>query len=66
MIMAKISTDHVFPIYLELILWVPSLHYCSLLSWRTIVSLRKRFSLASSGKDMYVFRENKTEVIVRW
>jgi len=25
--------------------------------------LRKGFSLASSGRDMYIFRGNKTEVI---
>jgi len=63
MILAKTSLGHVSSVYLERVLWVPSLGSCSLLSWRAIVSLGKGFSLASSGKDMYGFRENKTEVI---
>jgi len=62
-ILAKTSTGHVSSVYLERVLWVPSLGSCSLLSWRAIVSLGKGFSLASSGKDMYICRENKTEVI---
>jgi len=63
MILAKTSLRHVSSRYLERVLWVPSLGSCSLLSWRAIVSLEKGFSLASSGKDMYIFRENKPEVI---
>jgi len=62
-ILAKTSIGHVSSVYLERVLWVPDLGSCSLLSWRAIVSLRKGFSLASSGNDMYIFRENKTEVI---
>jgi len=62
-ILAKTSIDHVSSVYLEHVLWVPSLSFCSLLSWRAIVSLGKGFSLASSGKDMYIFRENKGELI---
>jgi len=61
-ILAKTSIGHVSFVYLERVLWVPSLGSCSWLSWRAIVSLGKGFSLASSGKDMYIFRENKTEV----
>ena len=61
--LAKTYIGHVSSLYLEHLLWVPSLGSCSLLSWPAIVSLGKGFSLASSGKDMYVFRENKTEVI---
>ena len=60
MIMAKISTGHVSPVYLERVLWIPSFGCCSLLLWHAIVSLGKGISLASSGKDMYVFRGNKT------
>ena len=63
MILAKTSLDHVSSVYLKRVLWVPSLGSCSLLSWRAIVSLRKGFSLVSSGRDMYIFREKKTEVI---
>jgi len=33
------------------------------LSWGEIVSLGKGFSLASSGKDMDISRENQTKVI---
>jgi len=62
-ILAKISICHVSSVYLERVLWVPSLGSCSWLSWRAIVSWGKRFSLASCGKDMYIFRENKTDVI---
>jgi len=63
MIFAKTSLGHVSSIYLEHVLWVPSLGSCSLLSWRAIVSLGKGFALVSSRRDMYVLRENKTEVI---
>jgi len=63
MILAKTSLGHVSSVYPEYDLWVPSLGSCSLLSWRAIVSLGKGFSLASFGKDRYIFRENKTEVI---
>ena len=63
MILAKSSLGQVSSVYLERVLWVPSLGSCRLLSWRAIVCLGKGFSLASSGKDMYVFTENKTEVI---
>ena len=63
MLFAKRSLGHVSSVYLERVLWVPRLGSCSLLSWRAIVSLEKGFSLASSGKDMYVSRKNKTEVI---
>jgi len=62
-ILAKTSLGHVSSVYGKRVLWVPSLGSCSLLSWRAIVSLGKGFSLVSSGRDMYVFRENKTEVI---
>ena len=62
-IFAKTSIRHVYSVYLERVLWVPSLGSCSLLSWRAIVSLGKGFSLASSRKDIYIYRENKTEVI---
>jgi len=62
-ILAKTSISHVSSEYLERVLWVPSLGSCSLLSWRAIVSLGKGFSLDSSGKDTYIFKENKTEVI---
>jgi len=41
MILAKTSTGHVSSIYLERVLWVPSLGSCSLLSWCAIVSLGK-------------------------
>jgi len=63
LILAKTSIGHVSSVYLERVFWVPSLGSCSLLSWRAIVSWGKGFSLASSRKDMYIFRENKTEVI---
>ena len=63
MIFAKTSLGHVSSVYIECVLWVPSLGSCSLLSWCAIVFLEKGFSLVSSGMDMYVFRENKAEVI---
>jgi len=63
MILAKKSFGHFSSGYLERVFWVPSLGSCSLLSWCGIVSLGKGFSLASSGRDMYIFRGNKTEVI---
>jgi len=62
-ILAKTSIGHVSSVYLERVLWVPSLGSCSLVSWHAIVSLVKGFSLARSGKDMYIVRENKREVI---
>ena len=62
-ILAKTSDGQVTPVYLQRVLWVPELGCCSLLSWRAIVSLGKGFSLRSSGGDMNVLRENKTEVI---
>ena len=62
-ILAKTSDGHFSPVYLEHVLWVPSLGCCNLLSWRAMVSLGKGFSLVSSGPDMYVLRENKREVI---
>jgi len=63
MILGQTSVGHVSSVYLERVLRVPSLGSCSLLSWHTSVSVRKGFSLLSSGRDMYVFRENKTEGI---
>ena len=59
-ILGKTSICHVSSVYLEPVLWVPSLNSCSLLSWCqcAIVCLGKGFSLASSGKDMYIFCEN--------
>jgi len=63
MILAKTSIGDVFSVYLEHVLWVLCLGSCSLLSWHAIVSLQKGFSLASYGKDMYIFGENKTEGI---
>jgi len=59
-ILAKTSIHHVSSVYQERILWLTSLNTCSLLSWCAIVALGKEFSLASSGKDMYIFRESKT------
>ena len=58
MILAKTSLGHVASVYLERVLCVPSLSCGNLLSWRAIVSMGKGFSLASSGKDIYIFREN--------
>jgi len=62
-LMAKTSNGHVAPVFLQRVLWVPKLGLSNLLSWRTIVSLGKGFSLHGNGKDMYVLRENKTEVL---
>jgi len=62
-ILTKTSIGHVSSVYLKRVLWVPGLGSCSWLAWRAIVSLGKGFSLASSGKDMYIFRENQPEVI---
>jgi len=62
-ILGKTSICHVSSVYLERVLWLPSLGSCSLLSWWAIVCIGKGFSLASSGKNMYIFSENKTEVI---
>ena len=62
-ILAKPSLCHFACLYRQRVLWVPSLGSYSLLSWRAIVSLGKGFSLARSAKDMYIFRENKKEVI---
>ena len=64
-ILAKTSDGHVSPVYLECVLWVPSLGCLNLLSWHAIVSLGEGFSLVSPGPDMYILRENKREVIWR-
>ena len=64
-ILAKTSLCHVFSLYLERVLWVPSYGWFTLLSWRTIVPLGKRFSLASFGKEFSIFVENKPDVILR-
>jgi len=61
-ILAKTSIGHVSSLYLKHVLCVASFGSCSLLSWPAIVSLEKGFSLSSSGKDMYMFRENQIEV----
>ena len=58
-ILAKTSDGHVAPVYLERVLWVPSLSCCNLLLWRAIVSWGKGFSLVSPRSDMYILRENK-------
>jgi len=63
LILDKTSIGHISSLYLELVHWVPSVGSCSLLSTRAIVSFETGFSLASSGREMYIFRENKTEII---
>ena len=64
-ILAKTSIGHVSSVYLKCVLWVASLGSCSLLYWQAMVALGKGVSLASSRKDMYILRKNKTEVIRR-
>jgi len=58
-ILAKISHGHVSPVYLKRDLWIPGLGSCSLLSWRSIVSLGKGFCLVSSGSDIHVLGKIK-------
>ena len=42
-ILAKTSLCHVFSLYLERVLWVPSYGWFTLLSWRTIVPSGRDF-----------------------
>src|SRR5437879_12859368 len=62
-LMAKTSNGCVAPVFLPCVLWVTKLGLSNLLSWRAIVSLGKGFSLSGNGKDIYISRENKTDVL---